>query len=216
MSEFHTPSLEEFRLAALHGFGFLTAEYGFKETKAPAAYENPYSVFFRRSRRFVYVEGFSYGMSLGVSLGRISWRSRMREQLPLSVFMRLREPQMLESRYPSKRGQLEEMKFAAAALRRCAADFLAGDLSILPQALHLQAERNRASGVDHDTPELQRIFMRASDAFHGGQFELTVRLLEPHSSALGKAQQALLNLARKRIVSGQEMRSNKSLERARE
>jgi hypothetical protein len=116
--------------------------------------------------------------------------------------MALREPKSLQPRYPDKRGQLESMKFSAAVLRRCAADFLVGDFSSLPQVLQFQENCYRALQEEHETAQATRAFMQASDAFHNGQLELAVRLLEPHSRQFGKAQQAMLNLAKKRIALG--------------
>jgi hypothetical protein len=202
MSQFHTPTIEEFRLGSRREFSFLVTDLSFRECKAPFDYDNPYSAFFKKARAFVYVEGQSYGMSLAVSLGRLSTFGRVREQIPLSIFVALREPDLLQSRYPDERGQLEEMRIAALALRRCAADFLAGDFSAMPLVLRLQADRHRASQQEHESAQVARAFMQASDAFHSGKFELAVRLLEPYSDKFGKAQQAMLNLAKKRIALG--------------
>lgn len=200
MSAFYTPSVEEFRLSARQEFSYLVTEFAFKERKAPFKYENPYSIFFRKARAFVHIEGGSYGISLAVSVGRVDLFGRVREDISLSILMSLRETELLEPRYPDKRGQLEDMKFAAVALRRCATDFLTGDFSELSQFLRIQAEHQRAGQEEYEKTEMARTFLQASDAFHSGELELVVRLLEPHSSRLGKAQQAMLNLAKKRIA----------------
>ena len=166
MSETYVPSLQEFRLHALQEFAYLRSQFGFKVTTPRVEYQNPCSVFFRHSGRFVYVEGESYGYSLSVRLGRLGLFSRIQERLPLSIFIELREPSLLEPRFPSRRGQLEYISSAAVALRRCAADFLAGDLSVLPQAIQIHGERERASRAAYEKSIRDRAFMRASDAFH--------------------------------------------------
>jgi len=200
MSEYYTPNAQEFLAGAKQEFVYLITDFGFSFGKAPFEYENQYSAFFRKVRVFVYIEGLSYGISLSVSLGRLTFFGRVREQISLHTLIALRKADLLEPRCPEKRGQLQHMKFGAAALRHCAADFLAGDFSAAPEALQLELKLRRDAEEAYEKAANERTFMQAADAFHRGQFELAVRLLESRPGKLGKVQQTMLKLARKRIA----------------
>jgi len=199
MVEYHVPSAKEFKEAGRREFAFLQSDFEFKESKAPFKYENPYSIFFRHKNTFVYVEGLSYGFSLGVDIGTLGFFGKVKERFSLGYVVGLRRPDLLEPRFPEKRGQIEEMKRAAFDLKECANDFLNGDFSALHDVLRYYKKLQEKSHSEYEAAEQKRIGIQASEAFHSIDYKKCIDLLSPIEKQLSKAQRIMLSQSRKRL-----------------
>jgi len=199
MVEYHVPKSDKFKNGARREFALLEAEFGFRECESPFQYHNPYSIFCQMKDVFVYVEGLSYGFALGVDIGKIGRFRKIKERFYLGYVVALRRFELLKPRFPEKSGQLEHMKRSASELRRCAEDFLEGEFSKLPSVKIFIEERTRYSRAEFEADELQKLGIKASHAFHSGQYEIAINLLQPVEIKLSKAQKLLLSLSRKRM-----------------
>ena len=202
MVEYHVPKADEFKDGARREFSFLLTEFEFKESSPPFKYENPYSVFFEKKGIFVYIEGLSYGFALGVDLGKIGILRTVKERFSLGYIVSLRKPELLEPRFPEKRGQLEEMKQSALHLKQCASDFLSGDFTDLPRIKKFIEEQNILNRTQSEEAELHDIGIKASKAFHSKNYKEVIELLQPIEQKLSKAQAMLLSQSKKRINTG--------------
>jgi hypothetical protein len=198
MAEYYTPQAEEFINDARLEFSFLSTEFGFEECKSILKHDNPVSIFFKKGKTFVYVEGLSYGCALGVNIGQIGHFQKIKERFSLGYVISFRNPELLEPTYPEKRGQLEDMKQSAMALRKCAKDFLNGDFTDLPNLKHHIKEVNAKEKHEYEVKELRDLGIKASRAFHSGNYENVVKLLQPIQNKLSSAQHLLLSQAQKR------------------
>ena len=202
MVEYHVPKTDEFKNVARHEFSFLLSEFGFKESNSPFKYKNPYSVYFAKKGIFVYIEGLSYGFALGVDLGKIGILGKVKERFSLGSLVSLRKPELLEPRFPEKRGQLEQMKQAALHLRQCANDFLLGDFTDLPRIKKFIEEQNIKYNSQYEASKLHDLGIKASNAFHSKNYKEVIELLQPIEHRLSKAQTMLLSQSKKRVANG--------------
>ena len=199
MIEYFTPNAAEFQAGAREHFDYLTSVYGYQVSEAPSSLSGPYTTSFTRSGTFVCVQGLSYGMSLAVELGTLGALGTVENRFSLHTLMHLRKSDLLVPRFGEKRGQLEEMKFSALALRQTARDFLTGNFAALQGVLLHESALRTKDREKYENAELSRATTSASSAFHTGQFARVVELLQPRMHALSKAHAAMLRLAKKRL-----------------
>jgi hypothetical protein len=197
MTEYYVPSEEEFKDAARREFGFLKSEFAFKESHSPFKDNNPYSIFLHHKNAFVYIEGLSYGYSLGVQIGKLGIRGNVKERFSLDYVVGLRRSDFLEPKFPAKRGQIEQMKSAAFLLKECANDFLKGDFSALPEVIRYQKEVQDKSRREYEAAKQKRIGIQASEAFHAKDYKKVIKLLSPFEKQLSAAEQLMLSQSRK-------------------
>jgi hypothetical protein len=201
MSTHYVPSAREFHAGATEHYSFLCQRYGFSLVSRLDD-DQEFIVRFRAGLLQVVVEGMSYGFVLGTRIERHSPGSDSPEVIQLHSLMELRRPELLVSRYPERRGQLEDMKFDSIALREVASDFLSGDLSDwtrLHAVAHATEERRGVEAIEqmcrHD---LDRASARAAEAFRNGEFQKAVEILAPFEAELSPSQVTKLKMARKR------------------
>jgi hypothetical protein len=202
MSTHYVPSSQEFRAGAESHFSFLCRHFDFKVEALPASEHNEFSVRFSGKSLFVVVEGFSYGYALGTRICNAVRSADQAEEVDLHTILKLRRPDMLTTRYPEERGQLEEMKFHASALREAAGDLLTGNLGEWPRLVAFeQAERLRLrveGQAEWRRRDLDRACTRAAEAFRSGEYGTVIKLLGPHESELSTGQLMKLRMAKKR------------------
>jgi len=202
MTIYIVPNPQEFADGASRRFSYLLDEFGFATGPAPAEYAQRFAACFWRTPVFVLVEGFSYGFALATSVGLVNPCGHPQDRIHLTFLMRRRRPELLAPRFGEVRGQLEEMNFQAGALRECAEDLLAGDLSQWRALVDAQRQEEDSikwlSNAAAQRRELERVASRASSAFHAGEYSTTVALLEAHEAVLSKAQSTMLKVARSR------------------
>jgi len=179
MTEYYVPSEEEFKDAARREFGFLKSEFAFKESQSPFKDKNPYSIFLHHKNAFVYIEGLSYGYSLGVQIGKLGILGNVKERFSLDYVVGLRRADLLEPKFPAKRGQIEQMKSAAFLLKECANDFLKGDFSTLPDVIRYQKEVQDKSRREYKAAEKKRVGIQALEAFHAKEYKKLLNCFLP-------------------------------------
>jgi hypothetical protein len=199
MVEYHVPKADEFKNGARREFLFLLTEFGFKECDSPFKYENPYSICYENKDVFVYIEGLSYGFALGVDIGKFGTSHTVEERISLGYIVSLRNPKLLEPKFPEKRGQLEQMKQSASNLKQCAYDFLSGDFTDLPRMKVYIEEQNIKNKAQCEADELNNLGIKASKAFHSKNYKQVIELLQPMEQKLSKAQSMLLTQSKKRL-----------------
>ena len=136
---------------------------------------------------------------MGVDIGRLDHFQKIGDRFSLGYLISFRNPELLEPRYPEKRGQLEDMKQSAKALRMCAKDFLSGNFSDLPNLKNHIKELNAKEKEIAEARELKDLGIKASKAFHSGDYKNAVMLLLPLQNKLSRAQQLLLSQAKRRM-----------------
>jgi hypothetical protein len=199
MTTYRIPTSQEFKTGAAEHYAFLVDAFGFAEGDVPGSTDSKFAACFWKRPLFVLVEGFSYGFALGTCIGKLGEPGAELDKVELSFLMRARRPDLLAARFGDERGQLEEMFFQAQALRDCASDFLAGDLSSWQSVVAAQTAELKKAQQESEAWErrqsVQRVAAQAGKAFRAGQYPSVVALLQPHEAALSKAESAMLKVA---------------------
>lgn len=125
----HTADPKEwFQAVCQHALSFLEEEFGFRKDPPrlfEPGFQSPYMAFYRSHHLTVVVEGLSHGART-----RICLIDREGHLLDLTEMVGRRDPDMLTVCRLAK-GQARQIPVFAEALRKCAADVLAGDLKAI-------------------------------------------------------------------------------------
>jgi hypothetical protein len=139
------PAVKEFRAHAAREFQFLVEDFGFQEERVPRG-RNEFSVWFVNATTRVVVEGINWGFNARVAFGSAGPPDKF-ENCDLLDFIAIRCPGERTNAAELIHGQLHNLgAFAqlgafAAILRRCGAQVLRGDLSVVPEIREIQRRR---------------------------------------------------------------------------
>lgn len=189
------PTLEAFKSACRAELNFLISEYGFVERDLePTPSANPYRVRFARDDLEVLVEGLNYGLMASVTI---------RDRRGRTLHPLLLDPAFVlgDRKYAGRsKGQLDDIRREARYLREHGGQLLAGDLSVLDDAIARRDAMHAAQWAAYDSRRRYGIAVQeAVAAFRLEQWGRVVALLEPHEAALSHRMARKLAVARQSL-----------------
>lgn len=189
------PTLEAFKSACRAELNFLISEYGFVERDPePTPSANPYRMRFTRDDLEILVEGLNYGRMASITIR--DRRGRMLHPLLL-------DPAFVpgDRKYAGRsKGQLDDIRREARYLREHGGQLLAGDLSVLDDAIARRDAVQAEQWAAYDSRRRYGIAVQqAVEAFRLERWGQVVALLEPHEAALSHRMTKKLAAARQRF-----------------
>jgi hypothetical protein len=190
------PSLAQFMAACRADFAYLISDYGFSEAPPELSrYADPFTVRFVRDDLEIVIQGINYGQNVITEI-RHGHGATLRPVLLHPDFI-----PYANNPLPPARGQLNQIAQTAQLLREHGRALLAGDLSVIDNAL----ARYEAGLIAYEAPRAARRRFHtdveeAVAAYRSANWALVVELLEPREAELSARMARKLAAARGKLI----------------